>query len=338
MTYLIPFAAVGSEGCARAWAALKLPHWDRLMQRMRLDSAKDTLHQPHTDMSDVAMGLWAADGKTPWLGEYSLSPPHERELAGALGIWTRDGEIPWAALELQKSQAFNYQPGQAWAQITPCFWHVGVDQIQMLHPDALHLSEEDSRTVLGAVQPYFAEDGITLHYDTPTRWYAQSKLFDGLATASLDRVVGRNVNAWMPEGPQAAPLRRLQNEMQMLLYTHAVNDRRHAAGLLAVNSFWVSGAGALQATALMPDEVQVIDNLRTPALYEDWAAWSAAWQQLDSTVIKDLADRAWRGESIKLTLCGERAAQHWQSFQPSLKQRFTSLFGLKPNKIMHNQL
>jgi hypothetical protein len=313
MHYLIPFAAVGSEGCARAWESLQLPHLDKLMQRMRLTGS---------DEGD----------------EYTLSPPHERALAKAAGLWTDDGKTPWAAHELSEKQAFGYQAGQAWAQITPCFWHVGVDQIQMLHPDALHLSEEDSRTVLEAVRPYFAEDGITLHYDSPTRWYAQSSLFDGLATASLDRVVGRNVNAWMPEGAQAAPLRRLQNEMQMLLYTHAVNDRRQAAGQLAVNSFWVSGAGALQTATLKPSEMQVIDNLRTPALHEDWAAWSAAWQQLDSTVIQDLADKAWRGEAVKLTLCGERAGQHWQSFQPSLGQHFRSIFGLQPNKIMHSQL
>ncbi len=310
---LIPFAAVGSEGCARAWAALQLPHLKKLLQRMALTS---------TDAAD----------------EYTLSPPHERILAKAAGLWTEDGKTAWAAHTLQNSHAFGYQTGQAWAQITPCFWHVGVEQVQMLHPDALQLSEEDSRAVLEAVRPYFAEDGITLHYDTPTRWYAHSTLFDGLATASLDRVVGRNVNAWMPEGAQAAPLRRLQNEMQMLLYTHPVNDRRQAAGLLAVNSFWVSGAGALPTATLSPSDMQMIDNLRTPALHEDWAAWSAAWQQLDSTVIKDLAVKAWRGEPVKLTLCGERAAQHWQSFQPSLRQHFISLFGHKPNKIMHSQL
>jgi hypothetical protein len=313
MHYLIPFAAVGSEGCTHAWAALKLPHWDKLIQRMRLIGS---------DEGD----------------EYTLSPPHERAMAKAAGLWAEDGKTAWAAHALSSSNAFGYVAGQAWAQITPCFWHVGVDQVQMLHPDALHLSEEDSRTVLEAVRPYFAEDGITLHYDTPTRWYAQSDLFDGLATASLDRVVGRNVNAWMPEGVKAAPLRRLQNEMQMLLYTHPVNDRRQAAGQLAVNSFWVSGAGTLQTAMLKPSEMQVIDDLRTPALHEDWAAWSAAWQQLDSTLIKDLADKAWRGEAVKFTLCGERAAQHWQSFQPSLGQRFRSIFGLQPNKIMHRQL
>jgi hypothetical protein len=47
----------------------------------------------------------------------------------------------------------------------------------------------------------------------------------------------------MPVAARAKPLRRLQNEMQMLLYTHPVNERRIARGLPAVNSFWISGTG-----------------------------------------------------------------------------------------------
>ena len=315
--YLIPLASVGSEGRARAWDSLQLPHLDKLLERMAL--------QP-VDVAD----------------EYTLSPPHERALAQHMGLWAGDGKTPWAAHELSNSQAFGYQNSQAWATITPCFWHVGVDQIQMLHPDGLHLTEEDSRTVLEAVRPYFAEDGIMLHYDSPTRWFVQSPLFDGLATASLDRVVGRNVNAWMPEGAQAAPLRRLQNEMQMLLYTHPVNDRRQAAGLLAVNSFWVSGAGALPADIPAQPSITVLDDLHTPALHENWDSWSAAWQQLDSTVLKDLSDKAWRGERFELILCGERAAQHWRSFSPTLAQRlkhpFIRLLGQQPERNLLNQL
>jgi hypothetical protein len=314
MHYLIPFAAVGSPGCAQAWDALQLPHLTKLMQRMALLSQ---------DVGD----------------EYSFSPPHERVLAQTLGLWTADGCTPWAAHALSANPLdTGFHTGQAWAQITPCFWHVGTDQVQMLHPDGMNLSEEDSRAVLDAMRPYFAEDGIALHYDSPTRWYAQSPLFDGLATASLDRVVGRNVNAWMSEGAQAAPLRRLQNEMQMLLYTHAINDRRQSAGQLAVNSFWVSGAGALRTQPILKREITIVDDLCTHALHEDWDSWGGAWQQLDSMLIKELSDKAWRGEPVNLIICGERTAQHWCSFTPSLGKRFLCLFGPQTNKIMREQL
>jgi hypothetical protein len=36
-------------------------------------------------------------------------------------------------------------------------------------------------------------------------------------------------------------MKLLQNEMQMLLYTHALNDERAARRQLPVNSFWLSG-------------------------------------------------------------------------------------------------
>ena len=307
--YLIPFASVGSDGCQHAMKSLQLPQLDKLLQRMVLAS---------TDTAD----------------EYTHSPPHERVLAQHLGLRTGDGCTPWVAHTLSQSKAFGYQPGQAWAVITPCFWHVGIDQIQMLHPDGLNLTEVDSRAVLEAVRPYFAEDGIALHYDSPTRWYAQSPLFEGLATASLDRVVGRNVNAWMTEGARAAPLRRLQNEMQMLLYTHPVNDRRQAAGQLAVNSFWVSGAGSLAAVAEQeapaPEPLTVLDNLRTPALHEDWDSWRSAWQQLDATVLAAQCAAAWRGERLRITFCGERSAQTWHSYQPSAFTRISHFFGNFP--------
>jgi hypothetical protein len=313
MNYLIPFASVGSENAVQAIAALHLPNLNQLMQRMRCT---------HTYAGD----------------EYTLSPPHEQALAKAMGLWAGDGQVAWAAHTLSPRGEFGYQEGQAWAQITPCYWHVGVDQIQMLHPDSLQLNEADSRTILEALRPYFSEDGIGLHFDTPTRWFAQSTLFDGLATASLDRVVGRNVNAWMPEGTQAAPLRRLQNEMQMLLYTHAVNDGRQAAGLLPVNSFWVSGAGTLPATSVPTQSVQVISDLQLPALQENWPAWSAAWQHLDESLLKDLLSQALHGEPIELTLCGERTAQHWHTRTPSLWQRFTNALSTPGNQIGHSTL
>jgi hypothetical protein len=315
MHYLIEFAHVGSAACSQALASLQLPHLNQLLQRMALHS---------TDMAD----------------EYTLSPPHERALAQHCGLWAADGKTPWAAREVSALHpSYDYQAGQAWARITPCFWHVGVDQIQMLHPDGLNLSQEDSLTVLEAVRPYFAEDGITLHYQSPTCWYAHSPLFDGLATASLDRVVGRNVNAWMPEGAQAAPLRRLQNEMQMLLYTHPVNDARQAAGQLAVNSFWVSGAGALPAAVPKPTvEMTVLSQLRTPALHENWTEWAAQWQLLDSSVLKDAYAQTQRGQSVSLTLCGEKAAQHWRSQKPSVKSFFTNLLPSQSKHLLLKQL
>lgn len=307
MHLLIPFAFGSSDGAAAALPALKLPQLDKLLARLT--------PQP----------LDAGD-------EFSLSPPHERALARALGLPVTDGLIPWAALQAQATDG-------AWAFITPCHWQVGTNHIAMSGQELPDFPAQESQALLAAMQPYFEEDGITLQYEHPTRWLARGPLFDGLATASLDRVVGRNVENWIPRSAPAAKLRRLQNEMQMLLYTHPVNDARSARGVLPVNSFWLSGTGSLPAPQPSPPSPPVvISTLRTAALNEDWAAWSQAWATLDATEIAALLAALERGEPVQLTLCGERQAQTFDARPQSFLKRLMNLFGTQPAYKLLGQL
>jgi hypothetical protein len=286
---LIPFAASPSPGCREAAAALRLPQLQRLLQRLEPGAV---------DAGD----------------ERSLSPPHERVLAGECGLSAPDGCIPWAAWQVQQERKDGGGAGgQAWAWITPCHWHVAADHIVMKHPLELRLDGEDSQALLAAMQPYFAQDGIALEYHAPTRWLARGELFRGLATASLDRVLGRDIDDWVARAAAAAPLRRLQQEMQMLLYTHPVNDARLRGGLLPVNSFWASGSGALPAGHRPgpPAGLMMPNLLRDAALQQDWSAWSAAWQQVDGQQCRQLNAMMDRGEAVTLTLCGQSSARSW---------------------------
>ena len=139
----------------------------------------------------------------------------------------------------------------------------------------LALDDAGSRAFFDAVRELFTSEGWALAYAAPLRWYAAHESLVELRTASPDRVIGRNVDRWLAGGPSQRLLRRLQNEVQMLLYTHPLNDERTARGLPTVNSFWLSGCGRVQAPA--GPAPQVDDRLRGPALAEDWAAWCKAW-------------------------------------------------------------
>jgi hypothetical protein len=311
---LIPFASADAQACRQALRTLSLPHLDKLLARLQADT-------PDTQAADT------------------LSPPHERALARACGLSAPDGQLPWAAWQAaQQAQA----PGsQAWAFITPCFWDVAMDHIALADPAQLRLQEAESRALLAAMQPFFAEDGITLAYHAPARWVARGEVFRGLATASLDRVVGRDIDAWIPRMPQAAPLRRLQSEMQMLLYTHALNDARAERGQRPVNSFWVSGTGALpEGAAPLPagDAPWVCEDLREPALRGDGAAWAQAWQQLDATACARLLQAQGAGRPVTLTLCGERGAQVFHTAPQRMLRRISSVFYRKPSSTLLEQL
>jgi hypothetical protein len=307
MHLIIPFAASDSQGFAETVGSLQLPHLQKLLARLR--------PQP-LDSGDAT----------------SLSPPHERALARALGLSGPDGQIPWAAFEASQ-QVTRPAAGGAWAFIHLCHWRVNTGQVSMAPWPLPEVSAAESAALLAAMRPYFEEDGITLLADQPGRWLAQAEVFGGLACAALDRVLGRGLTPWMPEGLQAAPLRRLQNEMQMLLYTHPVNEAREARGLAPLNSFWLSGAGALPASySPQPADKlpQVEDSLRGCALAEDWPAWARAWQALDAGVIASLLKTQGSGEPLQITLCGERASRCWQNQPQPAWQKFKNLFASAP--------
>lgn len=227
--------------------------------------------------------------------------PHEQVLAQTLG-WSTEQPLPWAAQHATTRGLPTHDV--AYAFVTPCHWEVGTSQVQMLDPGHLNLQDEESRALMAAMQPYAQEDGITLIYDQPSRWLASGEMFRQLHSASVQRVLHQDLANWMPAN---AVLRRLQNEMQMLLYTHPVNDARASRRALPVNSFWVSGSGVLPAPSVNASVSPVVaDALIVPALAQDWARWGKVWQELDATHIATLLNRAQSGVTpVQLTLCGD---------------------------------
>lgn len=282
---IVPFAGCAGDEWPLAMASAELKNLGKLMRSMK----------------PVEKDVGPSD---------SLSPPHERALAKAWGLpGSADGRIPWAALEAKA------KPGVGWAFITPCHWAMGREHATLTDPATLDVNEQVSRTLLTAMQPYFATEGITLHYLQPTCWLAEGSVFGSLPTASLDRVLGRNVDRWLPA---SKAIKLLQNEMQMLLYTHPVNDERASKGQRSVNSFWVSGSGALTEGTTDCSAVSMSRALAPAALANDWAAYSAAWMQLDATDIAQLLARQSSGNTVRISLCGESIAMTFETTQHSL--------------------
>ena len=335
-TTLIPFSLWTTHGPeASVLAKAELPNLRALLAHARrVDVQVDKVQEP----------LLA-----------TLSPPHERAWALSLGWAAADGCFPMAAraaVELGLGATFasegaaqethEFQTSHAalaptaspsgWAFITLCNWHVSNGQVTLGDPAYLHIDEATDATLFKAMHGFFAEDGIALHPYKPGQWLAQSPLLADLPTASLDRVIGRNIDPWLVGShvaadalsPAAQLLRRLQNEMQMLLYTHPVNDGRS----LTINSFWVHGTGALPSHANKPaqQEPAVIHTLRQSALQQDLIGWLEGWQHVDTQVIAPMLARVAAGVPQRLVLCGEHEFHVYDSAAPSLWQRLRTHF------------
>ena len=278
MQLLIPYAHVNDALCAQAALSLQLPHLTQVLRAMTLVETFEGTAQ-------------------------DLSPPHEMWLARALGLTPADGRIPWAALGLVRAGQPADKTPRAW--LTLAHWEIGIGHILMRNPQALELHETESRTLMQAMAPYFEQDGLTLTYQEPWRWQVSGEALADLACASLDRVLDVDISPWMPAAPA---LRRLQNEMQMLLYTHPVNDVRVARGQQPVNSFWIHGSGPYTGAAPSKPGPSVAEDLRLPALHGDWAQWASAWHQVDQGACSQLLAEIQAGRDAGLVLCSERHA------------------------------
>jgi hypothetical protein len=310
MHLLIPYASALSDASAHTLRGLQLPNLTRLLRE---------LQAAPRDAGD----------------EYTLSPPHERALAAAYGWHGSDGGWPWAALQ---AQADGIEPdGLPLGLLTPVHWHVGREHITLADPVALALDADESRALFAAVRPLFedaADAGAgagRLTWAAPLRWTLAHSYLADMRCASIDRAINRNVDLWLREDPHNTPerlartrwVRRLQNEVQMLLHQHPINDSREARGALPVNSFWLSGCGTAQDAA---DGITVDDRLRAPLLAENWSAWADAWRALDADMLGPLLEHAVHGRRLSLTLCGERSAQRFDAMPRSLWQRISGSF------------
>ena len=294
---IVPFANCSSDDWLQAMSSADLTNLSKLLRGMKLVK---------TDTGQAE----------------SLSPPHERVLAEASGLTAgADGLIPWAALEA------DAKPNEGWAFITLCHWAMGREHATLTDPATLALNELDAQTLLSAMQPYFATEGITLHYLQPTRWLARGDVFATLPTASLERVLGRNVDRWLPASRQ---IKSLQNEMQMLLYTHPINDERAAVGQRSVNSFWVSGSGALAEAATEHPHINVTRAVAQAAFTNDWAAYAQAWAQIDSCDIAELLAQQNSGTTVRLSLCGESNAMTFETVQHGVLTKIKNALSPQP--------
>ncbi len=294
MHLIIPFAAPASEAGLAALRELAAPNLQSLLAR---------LGAPEREVGD----------------ELSLSPPHERVLAQALG-WGEvpDGLVPLAAQRAQTLGLVDAEDDRAaaasggWGFLTPAHWSLGTEQVSLLDPALLNLGETESLAFFQAVAELFTSEGFELHTDGPARWLCRHPSLAGLPTASLDRVLGRNVDRWLEPHPGARLVRRLQNEVQMLLHEHPLNEARQDRGALPLNSLWLSGTGAVPPSAAVPGEVVLDSRLRQGAVNEDWPGWLRAFAELDAGPIQHWQAQVGHNPAARLTLCGERGAATWR--------------------------
>lgn len=284
MHLMIPHASALDEAARHAFASLALPNLAAQLARL------------------TATETWGSD-------EFSPQPPHQLALAALRGQ-AEPSAAAWAV---------DAGPELSWALLTPVHLAVGTDGVDVLPPAALNLSESDAARFAAVLRELWPEnEGWQWRLLDATRWaIAHATALDGpdlTQAASFERAAGQHIEPWLP---QSRVLRRWQNEAQMLLHGHALNEEREARGAPVVNSVWIGDIG--RASGKKAD-VSVDTRLTEPLLNGDLAAWAEAWQRLDAGPLAKAL--------TSLTLSGDRFARRFTaqplSFAEKLRRRFKS--------------
>ena len=150
------------------------------------------------------------------------------------------------AVEAQAARTFGI-PLPCW-RLTPSHVTIALDHARLSDPTLLGLAADESQALAAAAAPLFAAQGLSLEAPTPHAWFVRGEPDLRLDTRSWTMAAGRNIDAYLPGGPDARRWRRLLTEVQMVWFDHAVNRAREARGEPPLNMLWVDGraTGALE--------------------------------------------------------------------------------------------
>lgn len=153
--------------------------------------------------------------------------------------------VPYAALRLLGEAETNVQPGEHhWACADPVHLRFHHERLILADGATIGIDGSEAGQLTQALNAHFADVGV-FHAAAPDRWYLRLAEAADFLTPPLSAMAGRRVEQQLPEEARTAWLRKLLNEAQMLLHSHAANEARADAGRLTINSLWLWGPGAL---------------------------------------------------------------------------------------------
>ena len=147
-----------------------------------------------------------------------------------------------------------------WLQANPVHLRADRDRLLLFGSEDLALSQREAEQLALLVENHFVAQGWRIEVVLPHRWYLTLDKIPAISTHSLDDVLGRNIDQFLPAGDDSLHWHGLINEIQMLLYSDEVNRKRDEQGQLSVNGIWFSGGGCLPESSIGLPFDQVFAN------------------------------------------------------------------------------
>lgn len=204
------------------------------------------------DLNDVELNSHLANSKNQLfnkllaIGKHHMINQTMAELICQQFSIQPDPDYPLAALI-----AFTnpYDNIQYYLQADPVHLILQRDAVVLSDPAALIATQEELQALCQLLNQHFTEDGFAFELSECVN--SQSKLLlrlnkaPNINTTLPEKVIGRNIYGYLPQGEDASYWNKITNEIQMLLHEHPLNQQRELRQLPAINSIWLSGGGTL---------------------------------------------------------------------------------------------
>ncbi len=146
------------------------------------------------------------------------------------------------------SAAFDGLAEGCWLRADPINLTLQRDRLVLSGVD---VSPDEAAVLCASLNEYYAGQGLEFFAPHPQRWYVRLDTLPRMRTTPLSEVIGGDVRRVLPTGEDAARWHQLFNEIQMLLFSHQLNEAREARGELMINSLWFWGGGCDRANGSM---------------------------------------------------------------------------------------
>lgn len=158
------------------------------------------------------------------------------------------------ASTMAATQIADYDSNAFWLRVEPLQMVPDRDTLVLIPPQDLAITEAESRALIETFNAHFEQDRVQLEYGSSLDWYLRIAQPIDIQTVPLEQAAYQSVNELYPQGNAATYWHQMMNEVQMLFYTHPVNEARREKGWPEINSIWIWGEGRVSANKIQMRE------------------------------------------------------------------------------------
>ena len=133
------------------------------------------------------------------------------------------------------------------------------DRLTMFTSHFLELNSVETAAFISALNVHFADRNLQFYAPTIERWYVRCGSAEIPETTPPNFARTGSLIDFQPKSRGAISWRAVQNEAQMLFFSHALNDARQLDGKVAASGVWFWGGG-ISPTLKKPAYDRVVTN------------------------------------------------------------------------------